>query len=126
MLTEALAPPRVAVSTTCPRPSAATHPPAVTTATRTSLVFQSTVVSGRGRPAESSGAAVRTNESPARTDFGGVEIWMAAAGSPAWRSNRSGIGGTWTGTWVWMPSQLAIRSAEPGATAVATLRAWSI
>jgi hypothetical protein len=98
----------------------------VTTATLTSLVFQSTVGSGRGRPAESSGVAVRTNESPARTDFGGEETWMAAAGSPAWRSNGSAIGGTKTETRVWTPSQLAVKWAEPGATAVATLLPWSM
>jgi hypothetical protein len=99
----------------------------VTTATPTSLVLQSTLGSGRGWPAESSGVAVRTNESPARTDFGGEEIWTAAARSSPSRSNVSAIvGGTWIGTLVWMPSQLAVRRAEPGATAVATLLSRSM
>src|SRR5687768_8211785 len=123
MVTEPLARPRVAVRTTWPRPRAATQPSAVTTATRTSLVLQSTEGSDRVRPERSNGVAVSTKESPARTERGGIEIWMAAAGSSDWSSNRAIVlGGTWTGTWVWIPSQLAVSRAEPGATATATLR----
>jgi hypothetical protein len=73
MATDPLAPPRVAVRTTVPRPSAATHPSAVTTATRTSLLLQSTAGSGSGLPPPSSGVAVSTNESPTLTDLGGTD-----------------------------------------------------
>ena len=80
-LTDALTPSQVALSITSPGCRVITQPPAVTTATLTSLVLQLTTRSVREPAHRSSGVAVKAKESPAVTNSGGGEMWSATTGA---------------------------------------------